>query len=115
MKKFDLNERLIDNAVAVLKLTDQLTYSVVNKHLAHQLIRSITSTSLNYGEAQGAESAKDFIHKMKIIQKELRESMNNMLILQKYGSISDSSPEIEETNELIAIITASIKTAKKKL
>ena len=113
MEKFDLNDRLVEYAVLVLKLIDRLPQSSVNKHLSSQLIRSCTSPALNYGEAQGAESKRDFIHKMRIVLKELRESKNTLLILEKYGSIEESSNELKETSELIAIFTKSIETASK--
>lgn len=78
-----------------------------------QLIRSVTSSALNYGEAQGAESKKDFIHKMKVCLKELRESQVNLQILEKSNLVKskeDFEPIIKESNELVAIFTASIKT-----
>lgn len=78
-----------------------------------QLIRSVTSSALNYGEAQGVESKKDFIHKMKVCLKELRESQVNLQILEKSNLVKskeDFEPIIKESNELVAIFTASIKT-----
>lgn len=114
MKNYDLNERLIQYAVQILKLIDRLPGSSATKHLGNQLMRSATSASLNYGEAQGAESQKDFAHKMKIILKELRESKNNLLILSGYGAIQNDNLALKETSELIAIFTKSIETITQK-
>ncbi len=71
---FDLEERLIDYAILISDLIEQLPNSKLCNHIGGQLIRSGTSPALNYGEAQSAESIIDFIHKLKIILKELRES-----------------------------------------
>ncbi|MFQ5677362.1 MAG: four helix bundle protein, partial [bacterium] len=73
-KRFDLEERLIDFAVLVCKVAETLPTNRVGTHVAGQLIRCCTSPAPNYGEAQSAESRRDFIHKMKISLKELRET-----------------------------------------
>mgnify|MGYP000343400931 CR=1 FL=1 len=66
MKTFNLEERLIKFSVKVIELVDGVKKSRTGNHLSGQLIRSGTSCALNYGEAQGSESTKDFIHKLKI-------------------------------------------------
>ncbi|MGN6165997.1 MAG: four helix bundle protein [Flavisolibacter sp.] len=71
-RKFNLDERLIEFASAIIDIAEALPDSVAGNHLAGQLIRSGTSPCLQYGEAQSAESRADFIHKMKISAKELR-------------------------------------------
>lgn len=71
MKPLELEERLISFSVLILKLSDNLPSTFAATHLGKQLIRSATSSALNYGEAQAAESRADFIHKMKIVLKEL--------------------------------------------
>jgi len=112
----DLKNRLIDYSVLIIDIANTLNSSKASTHLGSQLLRSGTSTALNYGEAQGAESAKDFIHKMKVILKELRESEINLSIIQKAGLSNDIAKVslcISETNELISIFVASINTAKK--
>jgi four helix bundle protein len=80
------------------------------------LLRSGTSPALNYGEAQSAESRNDFIHKLKIALKELRESYNSLQIIQR-AELSNNVQLIEQTskecNELIAILVKSIETAQK--
>jgi len=70
-KKYDLEERLINYSVLIIEVVELMKNSKASNHLAGQLVRSCTSPSLNYGEAQSAESRKDFIHKIKVILKEL--------------------------------------------
>lgn len=72
-KKFDLEDRLIEFAILTIKTTEKLNNSKAGNHIAGQLVRSGTSPALQYGEAQSAESRNDFIHKLKILLKELRE------------------------------------------
>jgi len=79
MNKFDLEERLINFAVMIVRICE----SIAANHLAGQLIRSGTSPSLNYGEAQSGESRKDFIHKIKIVLKELRETYACLKIIHR--------------------------------
>ncbi len=115
-KNFDLEDRLIDFSIRVSSIIDKLPQEKFVNLLSSQLLRSSTSVALNYGEAQGAESLKDFIHKMRVVLKELKESKVCLkLILKK--SIVDSSSELENTinenKELIAIFIKSIETAEK--
>ncbi len=112
-RKFDLQDRLIDFAVEIVKLVKNLPKQRTAQHLGDQLLRSSTCPALTYGEAQAAESKKDFIHKMGIILKELRESKNNLIILTRVGLINNDSV-IKENSELIAIFTKSIETAKSR-
>ncbi|MEK6565740.1 MAG: four helix bundle protein [Bacteroidota bacterium] len=115
-KKFDLEERLISFAVEVAKIIELFPNSKAGNHLGSQLIRSGTSPALNYGEAQSAESRKDFIHKMKTILKELRESRIGLTIVKRL-SLLDSKDQMnsimDEANRLISIFVKSIDTAKK--
>ena len=116
VKKFDLDERLIDFSVDVISFIESLPETKAASHLGGQLLRSGTSPSLNYGEARSAESQKDFIHKMKICLKELRESYNCLRILNRSGNFKSEEEIlnlIEECNELISIFVASVKTAIK--
>ena len=88
----------------------------VGNHIAGQLLRCGTSPAPNYGEAQGAESRADFIHKMKVCLKELRETRVWLLMIVRAKLIKTTSkldPLIQETNELISIFVTSIRTAKK--
>jgi four helix bundle protein len=114
-RNYDLEPRLIDFAVLIIKIIEDVPNSKAANHLSGQLVRSGTSPALNYGEAQSAESRKDFIHKIKIILKELRETFVCLKIIKK-AKLFKSSREIEialkENNELISIFVKSSKTAK---
>jgi len=114
-RKFDLDERLIHFADAVIDIVESLPRTLAGNHLAGQLVRSATSPALNYGEAQSAESRNDFIHKMKISAKELRETYNCLRIIQKRNWYADDKllPILDENNQLIAIFVKSIETARK--
>lgn len=112
MDKFQLEKRLIDFAVGVISLTQTLEGDLPGQYFGHQLLRSGGSPALHYGEALGAESTKDFIHKMSIGVKELRESYNNLRIIRK-AHLSQQHVLIEklisECNELISIFVAASK------
>ena len=73
-KKYDLEGRLVDFAIRIIKVTESLQKTKTGNHIAGQLVRCGTSPASNYGEAQSAESRSDFIHKMKVCLKELRET-----------------------------------------
>ena len=114
--KYDLEDRLLEFSSMIIKIVEKLPNSRVGNHVAGQLLRSGTSPYANHGEAQAAESAKDFIHKMHICLKELRESKRWLKLIQRVALVK--SPEkmadlLKETEELIKIFAASIKTAKK--
>ncbi len=116
-RAFDLEERLIDFAVRIIRTSESLPKSRVGNHITGQLIRSGTSPAPNYGEAQSAESRADFIHKMKICLKELRETKVWLLMVKRAKLVSPPSklqPLIEENDELISIFVSSIKTSKQK-
>jgi four helix bundle protein len=116
MRKYDLEDRLIDYAVLIIDIAEALPKTDVGRYLTGQIIRSGTSPALNYGEAQSAESRKDFIHKMKIGLKELRETCINLRIIQRkaYSSVSNKLEQtLDEGNELISIFVKSIQTARK--
>jgi len=118
MKPNQLESRLIQFSINVIVLCKQIDNSFASEHLAKQLIRSATSVALNYGEARSGESKRDFLHKMKICLKELRESHVNMKIQKGAVLILDIdslNTLISESNELISIFVASIKTATNKL
>jgi len=106
MNKFDLEERLIDFSVLIIEIVNEVPNSKAGNHLSGQIVRSGTSVSLNYGEAQSAESKKDFIHKMKVILKELRETFICLKIIQ-LSKLYKSEEKIirakKENNELISI------------
>lgn len=117
-RTFDLEERFIDFVLLIDEIVESLPNTKLGNYLAGQMIRSGTAPALNYGEAMGAESRKDFIHKMKIIQKELRETFVCIKIIKKKNWISPVSKiktVFNENNELIAISVKSIQTAKSNL
>ena len=114
-RKFDLEERLIDFASDCIDVAENLPKTLAGNHIASQLIRSSTSPALNYGEAQAAESRNDFIHKMKVCLKELRETHNCLRLIRKKKWYVDTKLDIQikENNELISIFVSSLKTAQK--
>ena len=115
-KKFDLQDRLIDYAVRIIKLSEALPNTKTGNHIRIQILKSGTSPAPNYGEAQSAESKADFIHKLKISLKELRESEVWLKIIVKaelLKPVTKMIPLLDETNELISILFTSIETAKK--
>lgn len=113
-RNFDLDERLINFAVITINISEALPKTFAGNHIAGQLVRSGTSPALNYGEAQGAESRNDFIHKMKISLRELRETFNCLKIIRKKNWYSDEKllPILDENNQLISIFVKCIETAK---
>jgi four helix bundle protein len=117
MKPNQLEERLIKFAIDIILVCKKIDSSFAAEHLSKQLIRSATSSALNYGEARSGESTNDFLHKMKICLKELRESLINMKIQKGAGLIADVElldKLLKENDELISIFVASIKTASLK-
>jgi len=113
--RYDLEDRLINFAVQICLLTDRFPSTPVAKHVSAQITRSGTSPFANYGEAQAAESRQDFVHKLKICLKELRETQ-----AWKFADRMNLCPEhIEaarsECSELVAIFVASIRTATGKM
>ena len=115
--KYDLQERLIGYSVLILEIINSLPDNKATNHLANQMIRSGTAPCLMYGEAQSSESRKDFIHKMRLPLKELRETYNCLRILSKMKCQEMPNEglikAINETDELIAIFAKSIETAIK--
>jgi len=116
LRKFDLEDRLIEFALIIDDVIEELPDSRLGKYIAGQMIRSGTSPALNYGEAMSAESTNDFIHKMKIILKELRETYVCFKIIKRKPLIQDfkkHESSYGENDELIVIFASSIKTAKR--
>jgi four helix bundle protein len=114
-EKYDLEERLIEFAVRVIRLTESLPKTPVGRHISGQLIRSGTSPAPNYGEAQDAESRADFVHKLKIVLKELRETRVWLLMIQRaelVKPITKLEALVQEVNELISIFVTSVKTTR---
>ena len=116
MKASDIENRLIEFASRVIAMSEAMPKGFAAQHLATQIIRSATSPALNYGEAQGAESNADFVHKLKICLKELRETMVCLKIIESRGWFGPDklSELLKENNKLIAIFVASAKIASAK-
>ena len=114
-RRFDLEERLLEYAVRIIRLVDALPASRAGRHVADQLLRCGTSPLANHGELQGAESRKDFIHKLGICLKEIREARRWLRLVYRVPLLSPSKvePLIGETEALIKIFAASIRTAEK--
>ena len=113
----DLEERLIRYAVNIIKLSEGIRLSVAGRNMADQIVRSGSSTALNYGEAQSAESGRDFVHKMGICLKELRETYINLRIIDGAELHSDKILIANlnlESNELTSIFVKSIEPSKRK-
>ncbi|MBP6335284.1 MAG: four helix bundle protein [Bacteroidia bacterium] len=118
MNKFDLEKRLIDFSVLIFEIVKTFPDDKFYNNLTGQMIRSSTSSALNYGEAQSGESRKDFIHKLKVILKELRETMIGLKIIKKIDpDLSDEilNEAIQECNELISIFVKSVETSTRNL
>lgn len=113
-KKFDPEDRLVDFPCICLEVCDVLPKSKAGLNLEHQLSKSGTAAALVYGEAQAAESPADFVHKMKVVLKEIRESRVNLKIINRKLVITHPKVylALSESNEMIAIFLTSIKTAK---
>ena len=112
----NIADRLLEFAVRVIKLVNALPKTAVGKHVGAQLLSSGTSPGANYEEARGAESRADFIHKLGIVLKELKESRFWLRLIHRTEILNPQrvEPMIDECEELIAIIAKSIVTAKSK-
>ena len=113
--KYDLEDRLLEYSVRVIRVTELMPASRASSHLADQLLRSGTSPYGNHGEAEGAESRDDFIHKLRICYKELRESRRWLRLIARVPLVP--KPELlddllAEAGELVLIFAASIRTAE---
>ena len=112
--KFDLEDRLVDFACICLEICDLLPNTKAGQNLQFQLSKSGTASALIYGEAQTAESKADFIHKMKMVLKEIRESRVNLKIIKRKPLLIHEKVDIafNEASQLMAIFLKSIETAK---
>ena len=110
----DLEARLIDFAVSVIRISEALPGTPAYRHIRGPLLRSCTSPAPNYAEARGAESNRDFIHKLKIALKELNESRVwlKMLIRSEIVTARQVADALEECEQLCRIISASIRTSR---
>ena len=109
----ELENRLIDFAVRIVKLSAKLPKTIAGRHVANQILRSGTSPAPNYGEARGAESHADFIHKLRIVLKELNETSIWLRIILRSGLLQQRLLEsiVQENVELCRIFAATLKSA----
>ncbi len=114
-KIYDLEDRLVKFACMCIEVCDLLPNSRTGQNLDHQLSKSGTAPALNYGEAQAAESPADFIHKMRLVLKEIRETRISLRIINEKPIVNNDKciTALKECNELMAIFIKSIETAKK--
>jgi four helix bundle protein len=115
-RRYDLEDRLIDFAVLIIDVVEALPPARAGNHIAGQLVRSGTSPAPNYGEAESAESRKDFIHKLKVCLKELRETRVWLKIIIRKSLISPPDlpkQALAECEELIRVFAKSVSTAGK--
>lgn len=116
MNSKELENRLIKFAVLIIEIAEGLVKTKAGNHISGQMIRSGTSPALNYGEAQDAESRNDFVHKIKVVLKELRETLVALKIVKManlYKEIDKLNYAISENNELVSIFVKSVETAKR--
>lgn len=113
-KADELEERLIEFAVRIIKLSANLPKNSAGRHIAGQILRSGTSPAPNYGEARGAESHADFVHKLGVVLKELNETSIWLRVIDRSQLLPTEllSDIILECKELCRIFTASRKTAR---
>ena len=113
-KKFDLEDRLVDFAANIVLFCKDLPSDMTGQYYGNQLLRSAGSSALNFGEAQGTNTVKDYINKASISLKELKESRVNLKILTKvdYGNASKRVEILDELEQLIRIIATIIKNKK---
>jgi four helix bundle protein len=112
---YDLEERLLEYSVRIIKVVEQLPKTRTGNHVSGQLLRSGTSPYPNHGEAQAAESCKDFIHKLRVSLKELRETQRWLKLIGRVPLITNEkliADILDETEALIRIFVTSIKTAQ---
>ena len=117
-RTWDLEERLLKYSAEVVKLTERLVKTRAGNHVGGQLLRSGTSSYFNHGEAEGAESQRDFVHTLGVCLKELRESERALRLIERVPLVdppSDVQPLLKETDELIRIFKASVRTASAQM
>lgn len=112
-RKYDLEDRLVKFAIVALEVCELLPNTRAGQHLEHQLSKNGTAPALLYGEVQAAESRAGFIHKMRVLLKELRETRLNLRIINEKPLVVHDKVglALNECNELAGIFTASLKTA----
>ena len=112
----ELEERLIDFAVRIVRLSARLPKTAAGRHIAAQILRSGTSPAPNYGEARGGESEADFVHKLRIVLKELNETSIWLRVIERSQLLKTElvAGIVKENSELCKIFTASLKTVRSR-
>lgn len=116
-RRFDLEERRLTHAARIVALYDAMPAGSGARQIGNQLIRSGTSPYLHHGEVEAAESLDDFVHKIKVCLKELRETWRARRLLQRVAQILNTAEIdslIEETHQLIRIFYQSVRTARQQ-
>jgi len=116
--KYNLEDRLLTYAAMVVRLVESMDKTRAGSHVGGQLLRSGTSPLFNHGEAEAAESARDFVHKLGVCLKELRETrraLRLVILVPLIHPVAAVDPVLAETEELIRIFVASIRTARQKV
>ena len=110
----ELEERLIDFAVRIVKLSASLPRTPAGRHIAGQIMRSGTSPAPNYGEARGAESHADFVHKLRVVLKELNETSIWLRIIERSQLLRNELIRdiVQENTELCRIFAATLKSTR---
>ena len=113
-QKYDLEERLLSFAANIVRLADSLPNTKAGNHIASQLLRCGTSPLANHGEVEAAESRNDFLHKLRICLKELRETNRWLRLIDRLGLTEATalSAAIGEVDQLIRIFVTSIRTTR---
>ena len=112
-----MDERLLNFAVRIIKVVEALPHGLSGRRIGDQLLRSGTSVGAHYQEAQGAESGADFVHKLQVALKELRESVYWLSLVERANLLPAErlSDLLDEGKQLRAILTKAVVTAKQKL
>ena len=113
---YDLEDRLLEFAANIVQFTESLPNPRAGNHIAGQLLRCGTSALSNHGEVEASESRRDFLHKLRICLKELRETKRWLRLVgrvKKLESPANFVTRLNEVDELIRIFVASIRTAEK--
>src|SRR6266576_4161761 len=115
-RAYELEERLIDFAVRIVRLSARLPKTAAGRHVAAQILRSGTSPAPNYGEARGGESDADFVHKLRIVLKELNETSIWLRVIERSQLLKTElvAGIVKENSELCKIFTASLKTVRSR-
>jgi four helix bundle protein len=112
----NLGERILEYAARIIRVVESLPKTLIGRRLGDQLLRSGTSVGANFDEAQAAESKDDFMHKLHVALKELRESNYWLRLLAKVGTLPQQrlAPLIDESSQLVAMLSKAVAKVKGK-